>query len=89
MRFLTPSIWVETIHNIDYQKLYDSGKRAIYFDIDNTMASYQTPLPDEKLHNFIQELHEIGFKVAVLENGHKGARFLHAQLCSLQKAEPQ
>ena len=31
----------------------------------------------------------IGFKVAVLENGHKGARFLHAQLCSLQKAEPQ
>ena len=34
MRFLTPSIWVETIHNIDYKKLYDSGKRAIYFDID-------------------------------------------------------
>lgn len=83
MAFLTPSVWVETIHNIDYQKLYDSGKRAIYFDIDNTMASYQTPLPDEKLHEFVKKLHNIGFKVAVLSNAKSGRAKLFADALGL------
>jgi len=83
MHFLTPSIWVETIHNIDYKKLYESGKRAIYFDIDNTMASYQTPLPDEKIHNFIKMLHDIGFKVGVLSNAKSGRAKLFADALGL------
>ncbi|MBQ8164547.1 MAG: YqeG family HAD IIIA-type phosphatase [Clostridia bacterium] len=83
MRFLKPSVWVETIHHIDYQKLYDSGKRAIYFDIDNTMASYNDPLPDEKLHKFVKNLHEIGFKVAVLSNAKSGRAKLFADALAL------
>lgn len=31
----------ESVYNIDFEKLYNNGKRGILFDIDNTLVSME------------------------------------------------
>ncbi|MDD3171949.1 MAG: YqeG family HAD IIIA-type phosphatase [Bacilli bacterium] len=61
----------ETIFDIDYQKLYQSGKRVILIDIDNTIIPYDFDLPKEEHLKLISEIKKIGFQVIFLSNNHQ------------------
>ncbi len=65
---LRPDIKCETIYEIDQDSLQKSGIRGLFFDIDNTMEPYSTPLPGERLSGWLSELCAKGFAVGILSN---------------------
>ena len=67
MKFV-PSLYVNTVFDIDYNKLYEAGIRLILTDLDNTLISYKEANADLKLLNWIKERKEEGFEVIIVSN---------------------
>ncbi len=65
---LHPTIFVDTVFDIDLKALKDSGIKAFIFDIDNTLAPYADPVPDEKTAGWLKELQLMGFGVFFASN---------------------
>ena len=66
-----PKYCYQTIFDIPYIKLYESGKRVILIDIDNTMISYDLVYPTDEVIKLIDEVTKINEEVALkwLNNG--------------------
>lgn len=60
-----------TVYDIDYEFLKNKGIFALIFDIDNTLAGYDSPYPDDKLLKFFDMLKKEGFKIYLLSNNNK------------------
>ncbi len=46
-KFFYPDDYVDSILNINYERLYELGIRGLIFDIDNTIVPYNTfEIPD-------------------------------------------
>lgn len=69
-RFL-PTEFVDSVFDIDVEKLKNMGKKGFLFDIDNTLATYAMPVPDEKTCKWIQGLRDAGFGVYVISNNNE------------------
>ncbi len=69
---LHPTIFVDTVFDIDLKKLKDSGIKAFIFDIDNTLARYADPIPDEKTIVWLKQLQDMGFGVFFASNNKLG-----------------
>lgn len=65
---LHPTVFVDTVFDIDLKALKDSGIKAFIFDIDNTLAPYADAVPDEKTAAWIKELRDMGFGVFFASN---------------------
>ncbi|MBR2452616.1 MAG: YqeG family HAD IIIA-type phosphatase [Clostridia bacterium] len=63
-----PEVFVDTVFDIDLQDLSQNGVKAFIFDIDNTLATYAMPLPDEKTAEWIKMLKDKGFGVFFASN---------------------
>lgn len=68
---LKPDLFYKTVFEIDFDKLWNNGIRALLFDIDNTLATYDDICPDERLSAFLLSLKERGFKIFLLSNNKK------------------
>lgn len=66
-----PNDVYQSVFNIDYNKLYENGKRIILMDIDNTLIPYDIPIPDQKLVDLFLEIKAIGFEIIFISNNHK------------------
>jgi len=71
---LIPTYYYNSIYDIDYQKLYDSGIRLILTDLDNTLISYKESMPNDDLKNIIIKLKNMGFEIIIVSNSSKGLR---------------
>ena len=69
MKKLFPSQYEESFYNIDITALETRGIRGIILDIDNTLAPYFVPEPDEKLTGWIRDLQKRGFSLYIVSNG--------------------
>jgi HAD superfamily phosphatase (TIGR01668 family) len=58
----------KTIFDIDYTKLYESGKRIILMDIDNTVIPYDVAVPTEIIMGFFEKIRKMGFKLIFISN---------------------
>ena len=56
-----------TAYGIDYRGWYEKGKRALLFDIDNTLVPHGAPADDKAVALF-RELHRIGFRTCLISN---------------------
>ena len=67
MKNLYPYEYVDSVFDIDYEKLYKNGVRGLIFDIDNTLVLHGTDSTPEidALFAYIQGL---GFKTLLLSN---------------------
>ena len=63
-----PKIIVETVYDIDFNKLYEQGKRYILFDLDNTLLPYDIPYAHDKLRNLLNDIRNIGFEIMIVSN---------------------
>ena len=72
-----PHIYKESVFDIDYIKLYESGIRLILTDLDNTLVSYKDDIVSEKLLTWINERKEEGFEVMIVSNNSKESRVLN------------
>lgn len=63
-----PTYCVSSIYEIDFNKLYENGKRIILTDLDNTLISYKVNRADDKLLQLRKTLKEMGFKIFIVSN---------------------
>ncbi len=63
-----PSAYIESVYDIDFNKLYNEGFRLIFFDLDNTLISYKDEKLSQKTIDFINDLKTIGFDIMLVSN---------------------
>ena len=62
-----PGEYVEDVGSIDYEALKADGKRALIFDIDNTLVGHGKDATPES-DRLLSELREKGFRILLLSN---------------------
>jgi HAD superfamily phosphatase (TIGR01668 family) len=63
-----PAEMADSAFDVDYDKFWQEGIRGLIFDIDNTLAAFDTPHPDEATMAFLRDLNARGFAIAFLSN---------------------
>ena len=63
-----PDLYVKTVYDIDLNSLKEKGIKAFIFDIDNTLVTYDDPVPTEIVMSYFEKLKEMGFKVYLVSN---------------------
>lgn len=66
----TPTYMFGTYREVTPEFLKTLGIRAILSDIDNTLAPYEQPEPDEEIRAWLGELQKAGIQVALVSNNH-------------------
>ena len=84
---MMPDYMFRTFDEITPAFLASLGVKAILADIDNTLAPYEQPEPDERIKGWIASLAEAGIGIACLTSLHTFARCgaLITHLCSTTK----
>ncbi len=62
-----PDHEINSSYEIDYQALFQSGKRAVIFDVDNTLVPHGAPA-DTRAKELFSKLHRLGFRTLLLSN---------------------
>ncbi|MBO5512447.1 MAG: YqeG family HAD IIIA-type phosphatase [Clostridia bacterium] len=65
---LMPDYMFRTFDEITPEFLRELGVKAILADIDNTLAPYEQPEPDERIKGWIASLAEAGIGIAFVSN---------------------
>ena len=62
-----PDHEVDSAYSIDYETLRQNGKRAVIFDVDNTLVPHGAPA-DERAKALFSRLHQLGYRTLLLSN---------------------
>ena len=65
-----PCEYVKSVFDIEFKKLYDSGIKAVIFDIDNTLV-FQDEDSTEETERLFSALHKLGLKTMILSNNNE------------------
>lgn len=71
LKNLIPDIYVNSISDIDLNKLKAMGITSVISDLDNTLDSHETKVPSSSSLAFLNSLKDNGFKVCIISNGKK------------------
>lgn len=63
-----PTYCCKSIYDIDFNKLYELGKRIILTDLDNTLISYRINTANEELIKINKYIRKLGFKICIISN---------------------
>ena len=66
--FMRPDYMFRTYDEISPDFLREIGVRVVLADIDNTLAPYEQPEPDERIRAWIASLAEAGVSIAFVSN---------------------
>ena len=58
----------KSVYEIEYDLLKKRGIKALFFDIDNTLVTYDTKIADEKIKKLFEKLQNSGFSIYLLSN---------------------
>ena len=70
MDFFTPTYMFAHYYEVTPEFLEERGIRALLIDIDNTLAPYEQPDPDERIRGWFDGLAQRGIKAALVSNNH-------------------
>ncbi|MBQ9779624.1 MAG: YqeG family HAD IIIA-type phosphatase [Clostridia bacterium] len=65
---LMPHYMFKTYDEITPEFLTSLGVKAVLSDVDNTLAPYEQPEPDERLHGWVEGLAKAGISIAFISN---------------------
>ena len=68
--FLTPDYMFATFDEVTPAFLQSIGVRALLIDIDNTLAPYEEPDPNQKILDWFADLEKAGIRAALVSNNH-------------------
>jgi uncharacterized protein len=68
LRQFLPDLYVQSIFEIDLDRLQDRGIKGIVTDLDNTLVEWNTPGATPKLVLWLDEVRARGFKVCIVSN---------------------
>ena len=66
-----PDIYQKSIFTINYKSLKSQGIRCLLFDLDNTIAPLNVPIPSHTVKDLFAYLEGLKFKVILLSNSGK------------------
>lgn len=66
--FLKPRLHVDSLHDIDFDMLYESGIKAILLDLDNTIVPWNTEDFSPDIIDWLNRLIQKGFKLCIVSN---------------------
>ena len=69
---MKPDYMFRAFDEITPDFLQSLGVRAVLADIDNTLAPYEQPEPDERIRAWIQALADAGIGIAFVSNNDRG-----------------
>ena len=70
MDFFTPTYMFAHYYEITPEFLLERGIQGLLIDIDNTLAPYEQPDPDDRIREWFDRLKEHGIKAALVSNNH-------------------
>lgn len=70
MSRLVPDYMFYSYREVTPAFLSSIGIRALLIDIDNTLAPYEQPEPDEKNLDWFSDMQKAGIRMAILSNNH-------------------
>lgn len=68
--YLTPDYMFGSYAEVTPEFLRQKGIRALLIDIDNTLAPYEMPDPDDRIRAWFDELAANGIRAALVSNNH-------------------
>ena len=68
---LTPDAMFEKFDDITPDFLLSKNITALLIDIDNTLAPYEQPVPDERIISYFDSLRKSGIKATLVSNNNK------------------
>ncbi|WP_353894575.1 YqeG family HAD IIIA-type phosphatase [Proteinivorax hydrogeniformans] len=68
LKKLTPDLYLESVYELDVEKLKKNGIDTIITDLDNTLVGWNEPSPNSKLMKWFKNLIDQGFKVVIVSN---------------------
>ena len=69
---LLPYKIFDKFDDISPEYLSSLGVRFLFSDVDNTLAPYEVPEPDERIRAWLDSLKEAGITVILVSNNHSG-----------------
>ena len=69
--YFTPDVILDTVYDIDFDELKKKNIKGLIFDIDNTLVSYKTEKPTEKVIALLNKLKSDGFNICFVSNNNK------------------
>ena len=67
MNILFPSVYLDSVYAIDYEKVKELGYKAIIFDIDSTLVPHGDDTSDQ-VDELFAHIHDVGLKTLLLSN---------------------
>lgn len=78
-----PDLNINTVFDINTNLLKAKGISAFVFDIDNTLATYAMPVPNEETLKWLDSLKKSGFKLCFVSNNKKERVRIFAQAANV------
>ncbi len=66
--YLIPDLICDSVSRVPFEIFEKKGVRLVVFDIDNTLVSYDTPVPGDALREFLLSFEKRGVQVALVSN---------------------
>ncbi len=80
-RYFCPDFYIDTYRQATPAMLQQAGIRFLLLDIDNTLAPYEQPEPDEEILAWFQGLWDAGIATAfVSNNGHERVELFNQKI---------
>lgn len=70
-QLLTPSYMFASYREVTPEFLAEKGIRSLLIDIDNTLAPYEQPEPDDSLRAWFAALEQAGIRAALVSNNNR------------------
>lgn len=68
LKLLTPDLHVESVFELNLEKLKKNNIKGLIIDIDNTLVSWDIKYATEKIKTWLLSLKKEGFKVCLVSN---------------------
>ncbi len=70
-KYFMPDLYLDDIYGITPELLTKKGIKAVLLDIDNTLVTYDDPMPTESVLKWLDSLKKAGISAAFISNNHK------------------
>ena len=67
-KYFMPNEYVQSIFQIDIQKLADSGMKGIITDLDNTLVGWDEAEPTDAVKKWFKDVNEAGMTITIVSN---------------------
>lgn len=72
LSLLKPDIKIQSIYELTGERLEDMNIKVLIADLDNTVAKYDNEIPDERVHEWLQDITAHGVAFAIVSNNGMG-----------------